>query len=119
MYSQVVSLAPDSFTGYYNLGGVRTLQGKYTEAIPLLQRSLEIRKTADATSNLGTAYFELHRYADSAAAFEQSTQLDPQNYIFWGNLAAAYYWAPRSRPKAAPAYPNAIPLANHQLHAIP
>jgi serine/threonine-protein kinase len=119
MYSQVVSLAPDSFTGYYNLGGVRTLQGKYAEAIPLLQRSLEIRKTADATSNLGTAYFQLHRYADSAAAFEQSTQLDPQNYIFWGNLGDAYYWAPGRRAEAAAAYAKGIALGEQQLRVNP
>jgi eukaryotic-like serine/threonine-protein kinase len=115
MYSQVVALAPDSFTGYYNLGGVRTLQGKYAEAIPLLQRSLEIRKTANATSNLGTAYFQLHRYADSAVAFEQSTQLDPQNYLIWGNLGDAYYWAPGRRADSAAAYARAIALGNEKL----
>ena len=115
MYSQVVSLAPDSFTGYYNLGGVRILQGKYAEAIPLLQRSLEIRKTADATSNLGTAYFQLHRYTDSAAAFEQATQLDPSNYVFWGNLGDAYYWTPGRRAEAAAAYGKGIALGEEVL----
>jgi eukaryotic-like serine/threonine-protein kinase len=119
MYSQVVSLAPDSFTGYYNLGGVRILQGKYTEAIPLLQRSLGIRKTADGLSNLGTAYFQLHRYADSAAAFEQATQLDPPNYVFWGNLGDAYYWAPGRRGEAAAAYGRGITLGEEQLHVNP
>jgi eukaryotic-like serine/threonine-protein kinase len=119
MYSQVVSLAPDSFTGYYNLGGVRTLQGKYTEAIPLLQRSLGIRKTADATSNLGAAYFQLHRYADSAAAFEQATQLDPPNYVFWGNLGDAYYWAPGRRAEATAAYGKAIALGQEKLRVNP
>src|SRR5260370_30381442 len=97
MYSQVVSLAPDSFTGYYNLGGVRTLQGRYAEAIPLLQRSLEIRKTADATSNLGTAYFQLHRYADAAGADAQSTRPSPYNYLLWGNFGRPYFLGPRSR----------------------
>jgi tetratricopeptide (TPR) repeat protein len=119
MYSQVVSLAPDSFTGYYNLGGVRILQGKYAEAIPLLQRSLEIRKTADAMSNLGTAYFQLHRYGESAAAFEQATQLDPPNYVFWGNLGDAYYWAPGSRAEAAAAYRKGITLGEEQLRVNP
>jgi serine/threonine-protein kinase len=115
MYSQVVSLAPDSFTGYYNLGGVRTLQGRYAEAIPLLQRSLDIRKTADATSNLGTAYFQLHRYADAAAAYEQSVQLDPKNYVLWGNLGDAYYWAPGRRAEAAAAYGKGIALGEEKL----
>ena len=119
MFSQVVSLAPDSFTGYYNLGGVRTLQGKYNEAVPLLQRSLEIRKTANATSNLGTAYFQLHRYADSAAAFEQATRLDPPNYVFWGNLGDAYYWAPGKHAEAAAAYGKAIVLGEEKLRVNP
>lgn len=115
MYTQVVSLAPDSFTGYYNLGGVRVLQGKYAEAIPLLQHSLEIRKTADATSNLATAYFQLRRYAESAAAFEQATQLEPQNYVMWGNLGDAYYWAPGRREEAKGAYGKAIALGEEKL----
>jgi len=119
MYLQVVSLAPDSFTGYYNLGGVRTLQGRYAEAIPLLQRSLEIRETADATSNLGTAYFQLHRYADSAAAFEQSTRLDPQDYLLWGNLGDAYYWAPGRRAEATAAYGKGIALGEQKLRVNP
>ena len=119
MYSQVVSLAPDSFTGYYNLGGVRILQGKYSEAIPLLQRSLEIRKTADATSNLGAAYFQLHRYADSADAFDQSTQLDSKNYLLWGNLGDAYYWAPDRRAEAKAAYGKGIALGEEKLRVNP
>ena len=119
MFLHVVSLAPDSFTGYYNLGGDRILQGKYAEAIPLLQRSLEIRKTADATSNLGTAYFQLHRYTEAARAFEQSTQLDPQNYIFWGNLGDAYYWAPGERGAASAAYGKGISLGEEKLHVNP
>jgi serine/threonine protein kinase/tetratricopeptide (TPR) repeat protein len=119
MYSQVVSLVPDSFTGYYNLGGVRILQGRYAEAIPLLQRSLGIRKTANATSNLGTAYFQLHRYTESAAAFEQSTQLDPQNYVMWGNLGDAYYWSGGRRAEAMEAYGKAIALGKEKLHVNP
>ena len=119
MFLHVVSLAPDSFTGYYNLGGDRILQGKYADAIPLLQRSLEIRKTADATSNLGTAYFQLHRYTEAARAFEQSTQLDPQNYIFWGNLGDAYYWAPGERGAASAAYGKGISLGKEKLHVNP
>jgi serine/threonine-protein kinase len=119
MYSQVVLLAPDSFTGYSNLGGVRILEGKYSEAIPLLQRSLGIRKTADATSNLATAYFQLHAYAESATVFEQSTELDQQNYLLWGNLGDAYYWAPGRRAESKGAYAKAIALGNEKLRVNP
>lgn len=115
MYSQVVSLAPDSFTGYYNLGGVRTLQGRYAEAIPLLEQSLRIRPTADARSNLATAYFQMRRYAEAAAHFEEALKLDEKNYLLWGNLGDAYYWAPGKRREAAGAYAKAIAQGEEKL----
>jgi serine/threonine-protein kinase len=114
-FSQVVSLAPDSFTGYYNLGAVRIMQGKYVDAVPLLEKSLSIRASADASSNLATAYFQMHRYADSAVQFEKAVQLDPKNYLFWGNLGDAYYWSPGRRPEAADAYGRAIALGEEKL----
>jgi serine/threonine-protein kinase len=114
-FSQVVSLAPDSFTGYYNLGAVRIMQGKYVDAVPLLEKSLSIRASADARSNLATAYFQMHRYADSAVQFEKAVQLDSKNYLFWGNLGDAYYWSPGRRPEAADAYGRAIALGEEKL----
>jgi serine/threonine protein kinase/tetratricopeptide (TPR) repeat protein len=119
MFSQVITLAPDSFTGYSNLGAVRVLQGKYDEAVPLLERSLTIRPTADAYSNLGTAYFQMRRYAESAASFERAVKLDQRNYVLWGNLGDAYYWTPGKRPEAAGAYGNAIALGTEGLGRNP
>jgi pentatricopeptide repeat protein len=119
MFSEVVSLAPDSFTGYSNLGGVRVLQGRYADAIPLLEKSLSIRPTADARSNLATAYFQMRQYAESAASFEQVTKMDPKNYVFWGNLGDAYYWAPGRRAEAAAAYGTAIQLGTEALRLNP
>ncbi len=118
-FSHVVSLAPDSFTGYYNLGAVRILEGKYEEAIPLLEQSLSIRPTADGLSNLGTAHFQMRRYAESAANFEEAVKIDQRNYVFWGNLGDAYYWAPGRRSEAATAYGNAIALGEEDLRLNP
>lgn len=115
MYTQVVSLVPDSFVGYSNLGSVRIVQGKYSEAIPLLEKSLSIRANGDARSNLATAYFQMRRYAESAANFEQATKLDQKNYLLWGNLGDAYYWAPGRRSEAAAAYGTAIALGKEKL----
>ena len=111
MYSQVVALVPDSFIGYSNLGLVRVAQGRYAEAIPFLERSLAIRKTGPATSNLATAYFQSRRYAEAARWYEEAARLDPQSYLLWGNLGDAYYWAPGLRGQAPAAYRKAIALA--------
>lgn len=115
MFSQVVALAPDSFPGYSSLGGIRLAQGRYAEAIPLLERSLEIRKTGPPLSNLGYAYFQMRRYADAAKRFEEATQLDDKNYVLWGNLGDAYYWAPGHRQDAPASYRKAITLAEEAL----
>jgi tetratricopeptide (TPR) repeat protein len=119
MFSQVVSLAPDSFTGYSNLGGVRVLQGRYADAVPVLEKSLSIRPTADARSNLATAYFQMRRYAESASNFEEIVKLDPKNYLLWGNLGDAYYWAPGRRQQAAGAYGKAIALGEERRRVNP
>jgi len=77
MYSQVVSLAPDSFTGYYNLGGrphlAREIHGSYSIAASARCKSAKTAGMRTSQSGHGPIS-SLHRYADSAAAFEQATQ---------------------------------------------
>jgi eukaryotic-like serine/threonine-protein kinase len=115
VFIQVTYLVPDSFIGFYNLGGVRVLQGNYAEAVPLLERSLSIRPTANALSNLGTAHFQMRRYAESATDFERAVKLDSKSYEIWGNLGDAYYWTPGRRAEAAAAYGTAIVLGEENL----
>jgi len=110
-FLQVVALVPDSFIGYSNLGIVRVTEGRYQEAIPLLERSLAIRETGDAKSNLATAYFQSKRYGEAAKLYEAAAAIDPKNYELWGNLGDAYYWAPGLRQHAPEAYRRAVQLA--------
>lgn len=119
MYAQVVSLVPDSFIGYSNAGMIRVLQGRYADAIPLLERSLAIRRTGPATSNLATAYFQLARYADAARWYEEAARLDPESFELWGNLGDAYYWAPGLRERAPAAYRKAVALAEKDRKVNP
>ncbi len=89
------------------------------DAVPLLQKSLSIRPSADASSNLAAAYFQMHRYADSAVQFEKAVQLDPKNYLLLGNLGDAYYWSPGRSTEAADAYGRAIALGEVKLRLNP
>jgi Flp pilus assembly protein TadD len=61
----------------------------------------------------------MHRYADSAVQFQKAVQLDPKNYLFWGNLGDAFYWTPGRRPEAANAYAQAISLGEEKLQLNP
>ena len=119
MYAQVISLAPGSFIGYTNLGITRVQQGKYAEAIEPLQRSLEIRKTGEATSNLATAYFQQKQFGNAAKFFEDAVALDSGNYELWGNLGDAYYWAPGMRDRSVEAYRKALSFGEVQRKINP
>src|SRR4029077_1095073 len=43
----------------------------------------------------------------------------PNNYVMWGNLADAYYWAPGRRSESTAAYGTAIALAQDNLSRNP
>jgi serine/threonine-protein kinase len=119
MFSHVVALAPDSERGYSNLGGVYLNLGRYTDAIPLFERSVAIRPTADAYSNLATAYFFQQRFAEAAHTYEQAVKINSVDYEMWGNLGDAYHWTPKEQSQAPQAYRKAISLANSALGVNP
>ncbi len=119
MFQKVNQLRPDNYRGYANLGGTLLLEGKYDEAIEALNRSIALRPDLFAYSNLGTAYFYRHRYADAVAAYEKARGLDDHLYISWGNLGDALYWLPGRRPDATAAYKQATALAQVQVQVNP
>jgi tetratricopeptide (TPR) repeat protein len=114
MFEKVVSLAPDSFRGYSNLGGVYIFEGRYADAINVLEKSTAIRKTGGALSNLGTAYFHLRSFDKAAQAYNQAIEFDKTNYSLWGNLGAAYYYGGH-RSESAASFTRAIALSSERL----
>ncbi len=119
MFQKVTELAPDNFRGYSNLGGLYAAQGRYPEAIAELKRSIEIRPTQAAYANLGSAYFSLRQFAESASTFETGLKLDDQNWLLWGNLGDALYWTPGRRPDSTHAYRQAITQGTAKLKLNP
>lgn len=119
MFSKVVALVPDSFHGYDNLGAAYLGEGQYSQAIETFKRSLSIRPSAYAYSNVGTAYFYMHRFDDAAINYEQSLKLDEGDFDVWWNLAEAYYWSPAKKPQAEHAYRQCISLGTPRLDVDP
>jgi serine/threonine-protein kinase len=118
-FEWVATLTPENFEAYSNLGAVLSASGDYTQAINALQRSIEIRPTLEAYSNIGTAYFALRKFADSAQMYERGLKLDDRDSMIWGNLGDALYWTPDRRPESAAAYRKAISLAQSKLQVNP
>jgi serine/threonine protein kinase/tetratricopeptide (TPR) repeat protein len=119
MFTRVTDLAPDSFRGYSNLGAARLQLGLNDDAIKALKRSIEIRPTYGALSNLATAQFRLRQYDDAADNYSQALALDDKDYLVWGNLGDSYYYSITNRSKAASAYERGISIATKNLEVNP
>lgn len=119
MFKKVLELSPDNSRAASNLGAMYVMKGQYEDAIVECKKSIAMRPTVNGYNNLGYAYFGLHRFAESAATFEEGLKLDEKNYILWGNLGDARYWTPNLRAQSQPAYAKAIELATAKLRITP
>jgi tetratricopeptide (TPR) repeat protein len=119
MFQQVLLLNPDSWRNHSNLGALYYVQGRTQDAVASYERSLSIRPNYQAASNLGTLYFyDLRDYTRAAEAFRRAVKLDEDEYVVWGNLASALYWAGQ-RSEAQVAYRKAAELADARLKVNP
>jgi len=76
MFEQVVGLAPDSFRGYSSLGATHFMKDQTDDAIAAFEKSLSIRPSYQAASNLGTLLYFVGQYQRSANAFRQALSLE-------------------------------------------
>jgi len=116
-WEQVSKLTPDNFIVLNNLAAVYHMLDRDEDSAAALQRSLEIKPDAYTYGNLGTLRFFQGRYEDAVPAFEKAVKLESNEYLWWGNMADGYRWAPGQAAKAKPAYENAIRLAREHLTA--
>jgi serine/threonine-protein kinase len=118
MYHKAAQIAPEWYATYVNIGSAYDEMGQYDRAIAPLQKSITIRPSYAAYVNLGVAYAGLNRFDDSAKALEEATKLDPQQFVTWGNLGDALYYAGKKDQSAAP-YRKALELASAELKVNP
>ena len=118
-YRRTLDLTPDNTRVYSNLGATLFALRRPEEAAAMWERSVAIRPTYAAVSNLGTYYFDRGRYADAARAFERAAELMPNDFRVLRNLGAALYWAPGERSKAAAAFQQAIALGEQARKVNP
>lgn len=117
-FRQVTTLAPDIDAGFENMGNVYLREGKYQDCIPYYQKALQIEPYWTTYSNLGTAYFFLKQYTQSAAAYEKAVELNPNDSEVVVNLADAYRWSGQ-QDKARTTYQLAISLGYKELQTNP
>ncbi|HET7101980.1 MAG TPA: tetratricopeptide repeat protein, partial [Terriglobia bacterium] len=118
-FRKVTQLAPGNHQAFYNLCGADYLLGKWDEAEEMCRKSLSIRPSGTAYSNLGTITFYEGHFERSAQYFNKAVKLEPRNSELWGNLADAYRWSPGGRTKALAAYSRAAALVREGLRVNP
>ncbi|MGI8742677.1 MAG: protein kinase domain-containing protein [Bryobacteraceae bacterium] len=118
-FQRAIELTPDNATGYANLGGLYIYMGRYQDAERELKKSLAIKSTAGANSNLATAYLFEHKYADAVPILEKVVTPASMDYRLWGNLGDAYRWSAGTSAKSANAYRQAIRLAEVEISVNP
>ena len=118
-FRKVVELVPGNAVGYKNLGAVYHYWGRPDDAISMSKKSLAIQPTAAGYSNLGTLYWYQGHYSDAVPLYEKATEMDQENYMFWGNLGDAYSKVPELIARAPEAWRRAAELIERQLAVNP
>jgi eukaryotic-like serine/threonine-protein kinase len=119
IFRKEIQLAPSYYRAYSNLAGCLIVLGQYGEAVDALKKSVELRPSFDDYGNLGTAYFYLKRYEDSAQAFQRALQINDRDWQNWGSLGDALYQIPSRKQESLSAYLKAVELASARLEVNP
>jgi serine/threonine-protein kinase len=109
-FQRGVDLAPDNAVAYFDLGIANMDSGRIDEAGKDFERSLRIEPDSDTYSALGTALMLDGKYEEAVAMDKKSIQLNPDNYVAWGNLGDAYRWSGSHPQDASQAFRRAIEL---------
>ena len=89
---------------------------KWDSAKLIFKHIINIKPDYNAYSNLGNLYFfHDENYKSAANMFEKALNLNSDNYILWGNLAAAYFQIPGYKDKSFSSYRRAIELGKKDL----
>jgi len=88
-FKKAAELKPESQVAWANWGASLLYTGRYREAIPPLEKSLEIEENAVARTNLGTAHYALGNLALAIEDYRIAAETDPQRGVYWANLGDA------------------------------
>ncbi len=110
-FQKVIQLNPTNYLGFSNLGGMYYMKNMLKEATDMFEKAFKLKQSYTVASNLGTIYYIQGKYSLAARSYEKALNINDHDYTVWGNLGAAYYWAPGERDKAKDAFQHAVKLA--------
>jgi serine/threonine protein kinase/predicted TPR repeat methyltransferase len=103
-------LAPDNAMAYYDLSIAHRQSGQLQQAGNELERSLQLDPTARKYAALGSLFLFEGKYDQAVQMEQKAIELNPESYVAYGNLAAAYAWSGANHDKVVQACRKAIDL---------
>ena len=117
-FKRVTELDPSNPNGWINLGALALHEGNWNDAIPAFNKALDLKKSVESYSNLGTSYFFLGKFEDARANFAKALAMSPEQGELVGFLADCYRRLGQT-DKARASYDQAISLAYKSLQTNP
>lgn len=117
-WRQAIERAPGLVDVYNELAAALIELGQDDEAEKVLLTSLRMRETADARNCLGGIRAYQRRDSEATELYKRALTLDPNEYLFWLNLADSTRRLGRLR-EAAAAYRKGMGLALARLKDDP
>jgi Flp pilus assembly protein TadD len=110
LYREILASKPNDPQVLHLLGVAMLQQGRQSDAVELIGRSIELNpKASDARNNLGIALDNLKQYDDAIASFRRAIELNPKYPEAHNNLGGTYLAAGRVDESIAE-YQSAITL---------
>ncbi len=109
-FDVLTQLQPDNAWGFQMLGAARQMDGDLDGAVVPYRRSIALRPTASALSNLATVQYARGDVAAAARLYRQAIDLRPKDAVMHRNLGDALLRLGR-RDEADRSYEQALALA--------
>jgi serine/threonine protein kinase/Flp pilus assembly protein TadD len=118
-FRKATVIAPDNSIAFLDLGLASLQLERYDDASDSLEKSAQIEPSFFAYSTLAELLTTQGKFAEAVEMSKKALDLDPTNYVAWGNLASAYLWSPGGQDKAMETYKKAIELAENSRKETP
>lgn len=119
-YRRAVELAPDNADFWDTLGALYLTAGDNANAASALEHAIAIRPTASNLTDLGLLRHQAGKFDEAVELQRRATELNPEDYLPWGNLGYALWANPKpNTADAQKAFKEAATRAEGYLRAKP
>jgi TolB-like protein/Flp pilus assembly protein TadD len=114
-YEVVTRLTPDVAVGFAGKGAAYWMLGDTQNALLAYQRSLQLKPSRQAYTNIGLLYYYTGQFTEAAKMQKLALDYAPDDHRVWGRLAESYRFIAGKEAESQSAYKRAAELAQNNL----